>query len=677
MDIPVSWLRTCETPAELQERITEEAAAGAGPPEPGHATAEAGPPVTAAADGGAGDRYAPFPLTDLQQAYLVAKDPQLGDDTIGCHVYREFEVAGLDVAALQDAWHRVVRHHDMLRAVITPDGRQRVQEPESVEQAPLAVGGIAAAPEVRTRLSHRRYAPGDWPMHTVEVSHDPGGRSLVHLSIDVLLTDGHGLGVILDDWWRCYRDPAHEPAAPALTVRDCVLDLAAQQRTPAHRAHLDHWTERLAGLPDGPPVTGDPVRGPVVRTALDGRVGRAQWQAIGRLAADWEVSPTALVLTVFAEAFSRQRHAGPLSLVLTTNHRSRLPAEAEDLVGPFTSSLVLPLPNTLDDPLREAARDVHRRLWEGLDHAAVSGVSALRALRAEDRTAPVPSARRVHEPARNRPARRDGFAGDVTFAMSQTSGVALDHQMWERDGELRIRWDVVTGRFAPGEADDLFAGFLNSLHALSDRPAGHRAMNELQQAYFVPRAITPPGEWDGCQVYHSFDVDDLDPQRLATAWQRLIAAYDVLRTVVTHDGRLAVSPHVPDHVAVPVQDLTGADDRRGTSGRPAAAHGRPGVPAGQGPALGPEGHPPVRPRHRPPHDRPDRARRRQHPLPRTRALPSLRRARRRDRHTRPPYRVRGRAEGTPRHPPATGAARPLAPAGRGAAPRTRRGARRP
>ncbi|MEV6116045.1 amino acid adenylation domain-containing protein [Streptomyces sp. NPDC052109] len=543
VDIPLSWLRRCPTPAALLARVTEH---GAGDQAPGHTLAAPGPDDPQ-------DRHAPFPLTDLQQAYLVAKG-DLAADPVGCHVYREFEVEDLDVAALETAWRKVVAHHDMLRAAVTADGRQRIVT--EAEPPAVVVGPRGEAGAVRERLSHHRYEPGAWPLYTVEVSHAPGGRSVVHLSIDALIVDGHGLGVLLEDWWRCYHDPGHELVLPPVTVRECVRQLDAEQRTPAHRARLDYWADRLTGLAPGPALcrpAGDHPR----RVPLTGCVDRRQWETIGRLAASWEVSPTALVLTLFAENFGRQRDARPLSLVLTTSSRSRLPAQADDVVGPFTSSLVLPLPNTLDRPLRAAATEVHQRLWEGLDHSAVSGVSALRALRAKERSAAAVELPVVFTSllGSGRPG-DDGFAGAVTYAVSQTTGVALDHQMWERDGALHLRWDVAAERFAPGEAEVLFAGFLNALHALGDEPVARRRLNDLQQAYFVPRAAGEPGPWDGCQVHHSFEVDDLDVPRLTRAWLRLVRAYDVLRTVVTHDGALAVGDHVPSAWAVPVIDLS-------------------------------------------------------------------------------------------------------------------------
>ena len=93
VDIPVPWLGAGPTVAALADRVRAEQ-------RPGQPTAEpATPPAT--------DRFAAFPLTDLQQAYLIGRDPQLGGDPVGCLVYREFEVPQLDVDRLYAAWYLI------------------------------------------------------------------------------------------------------------------------------------------------------------------------------------------------------------------------------------------------------------------------------------------------------------------------------------------------------------------------------------------------------------------------------------------------------------------------------------------------------------------------------------------------------------------------------------------
>jgi hypothetical protein len=82
----------------------------------------AGPPRTGPAPSAPG----PFPLTEMQLAYLVGRaDGWLGDH-VAPHYYTEVDVTDLDVTRLTAAVRGVVSRHPMLRAVITPDVRQRV-----------------------------------------------------------------------------------------------------------------------------------------------------------------------------------------------------------------------------------------------------------------------------------------------------------------------------------------------------------------------------------------------------------------------------------------------------------------------------------------------------------------------------------------------------------------------
>ena len=538
------------------------------------------------------DRYAPFPLTPMQQAYVTGSHPDLGPDPVGCHLYREFEIAGLDPDRLKEAWGRVVDHHDMLRAVLIEDGRQRVM-PEAGPWT-MPVHEVADADlddrvaEVRGRLTRLRHEPGDWPLFAVEVTRACDGRAVVHLDVDAVVTDGRGLDVLLSDWWRAYvrpGDPLPEPPGAGPSVRECVERLRAHADTPAYHADVDHWRRRLADLPPGPALpravpaaastapaaeAGVPVPVPSgePRRPLEGGLAEAEWRTLRERAAAWNVSPTALVLTVFAETLAWAGAHTPFSLVLTTTDRVRLPAAADRLVGPFTSSLVFPVPALDSMDLGEAAREVHRLLWSDLDHAAVGGVEVLRRLW-RGAPPPLPVVFTSMLGARPEPP---GFGRDVRYAVTRTSGVGLDHQMWEQDGELRFRWDVADG-LNPG-VEAVFARFANTLHALAaEDPCGDRVLplNDLQQAYYVARR----SGGEGCQVYHAFEVADLDVDRLERAWLRLTEAYEPLRASVTVDGRLLVRSRAPRRWHVPVSGLDAESVRAALSVRP--------FPLGRGP----------------------------------------------------------------------------------------------
>ncbi|GAA2942395.1 hypothetical protein GCM10020227_06330 [Streptomyces flavovirens] len=72
------------------------------------------------------NRHEPFPLTDIQAAYLIGRTDAYAYGGIGCHAYVELRYPDLDVARVTAAWRELVQRHDMLRAVVHRDGHQRV-----------------------------------------------------------------------------------------------------------------------------------------------------------------------------------------------------------------------------------------------------------------------------------------------------------------------------------------------------------------------------------------------------------------------------------------------------------------------------------------------------------------------------------------------------------------------
>jgi len=71
------------------------------------------------------ERYEPFPLTDVQQAYLIGRRDSMELGGVSAHWYAEYEATDLDLHRLESAVRKVISRHDMLRTVFLPDGRQQ------------------------------------------------------------------------------------------------------------------------------------------------------------------------------------------------------------------------------------------------------------------------------------------------------------------------------------------------------------------------------------------------------------------------------------------------------------------------------------------------------------------------------------------------------------------------
>ena len=569
MLVPMAALSRCQGAGALTSMVEEQADQDRDWPGPARTSAPSRPGPDDEA------RLIPFELTAIQQAYLVGKDPDLTGDPIGCHLYREFDVAQADPERLRAAWERVIAEQDMLRTVVTEDGRQRVLPELPPWQLPVHEGGDPAMLAARARLSHRCYDPGQWPLFDVEVTLRPDGPATVHLSLDALLTDGAGLDHLLERWWRHYLDPEAAAAPPELTAGDCLRWLGGPSRAERRRRDLDHWTRRLAGMPPGPAVTVpvEPRESCHRRVPLDEELDQAQWAALQTRAEELQVSPSALVLAVLAVTLRRHqqgrhqqgRHqratadGGAFSLVLTTNQRGQLPGGVPGVVAPFTSTAVVVVDEDAEGGIDDVARVLHQRLWEDLDHQSVSAVEALREVRGSD-AAPLPVVfTSLLDPGRRVPP--GSFGDAVTYRLSQTSDVAIDCQVEEAGGRLRVHWDVAPALTAPGTCEVLIAEFVNGMLACAAGTGSTtvRPLNELQQAYHVARA-DEPSPWDGCQVYQAIEVADLDPERLAAAWTGMLRDHEALRSYATADGEILLVPDWPATWHLPVVSLDdGAD----------------------------------------------------------------------------------------------------------------------
>ena len=73
-------------------------------------------------------RYLPFLLTDVQQAYLLGRSDAFELGNISTHVYIEANLLNLNVERFTQAWNLLLQRHEMLRAVFSLEGSQRILE---------------------------------------------------------------------------------------------------------------------------------------------------------------------------------------------------------------------------------------------------------------------------------------------------------------------------------------------------------------------------------------------------------------------------------------------------------------------------------------------------------------------------------------------------------------------
>jgi amino acid adenylation domain-containing protein len=435
------------------------------------------------------ERFQAFPLTDIQQAYWLGRQGALELGGVGCHLYREFERSGLDLDRLERAWQLLVERHDMLRAVFSAEGEQRVLE--SVPACRIARldlrGWEAGAAEtalaaVREEMSHRVYAPDRWPLFDLRATLLDGGRTRIHFSLDLLLADAASILLLLREWAELYEAPVDRHNPPAVTFRDYVLAGAAWRETARFHADEAYWEERLDELPPAPrlPLARDPAgveRPQFVRRGF--RLPAPAWSALRRRAERSGLTPSALLCAAYADVLAAWSGPSRFTVVLTLFQRLGDHPGVRGLVGDFTSTLLLAVDAGAGATFEERARALQARLAEDLDHSLVSGVQVARRLHRRERQPvilPVVFTSTLgHRPDGGGEAGPSlDWLGETVYGITQTPQVWLDHHAVEEGDDLVLAWDAVEALFPPGLLDDLFTAYTGFVRRLAEEELAWR-----------------------------------------------------------------------------------------------------------------------------------------------------------------------------------------------------------
>jgi amino acid adenylation domain-containing protein len=430
------------------------------------------------------NRYQEFPLSDIQQAYLIGRSEGVELGNITCHNYFEVDVVDWNAERFEAALHKVIERHDMLRCIVLPEGRQRIlqQVPpyrvKSLDFRGLEPAAAAAqSEEIRGRMSHMMHRSDRWPLFDFVISHLDTHRSRLHISLDMLIADGRSFEILFGELALLYCNPGATLPPLDLTFRDYLLAFNALEHTDAFRKSREYWLKRLPTMPPSPelPLAINPaaVQSPryIRRSA---RIDAATWKSLKAKGSRISLTPSGVLLAAYAEVLSIWSKNPRFTINLTLFNRPPLHEQANDIIGDFTSVSLQEVDNSKPESFESRAKRLKEQLWQDLDHRDFGGVRVLRELSALQGTGPKAIMPVVFTSLLNLADRSEESTwanriGQTGFAISQTPQVYLDFIVNEDRSELVISWDAVEELFPAGMLDDMFEAFQHLLRNLATK----------------------------------------------------------------------------------------------------------------------------------------------------------------------------------------------------------------
>nr|MCH9716978.1 amino acid adenylation domain-containing protein [Gammaproteobacteria bacterium] len=473
------------------------------------------------------DEHDTFDLTPMQESYVIGASQECP-----CQVYTEFDVESLNIEFFQQAVRLVVKRHPMLHAAIVK-GTQQMIFSEINRQKPVHFEVIQAADlDIRRQecLSLFKTQPDlYWDIQLTRLNTN---TVRIHLLLDMLFIDATSAWSLAREVTEHYRSLLLQgiPVTMSnsrLEFRDYCNQLGIRQ---ASDASIKYWKERCEWIP-GPPLiprlkqTGMQEVS-FKRASFSLKPG--QWHALKNRARDFQVTPNALLLSLFSESLRLYAESPNFSIAVTMSERPvSCNNDYSDVVGEFTNILLCSATARQGSNISDRAIAIHHELTEGLEHSDVSGLEVVRMLR-----------KYQSDPHLIFPVVFTSFLGIVrsdlelagcntklNFQQTQTPQITLDHQVYELNGELQVNWDYDSNIYTKDLISDMLRCFQ---HLLEDV-----AINNFHAAMLPPEVML-----------------------LRTSMNQTSYAFDLTQPSLLHELVLQAAQKNPDAIAVIDQEIT-------------------------------------------------------------------------------------------------------------------------
>jgi len=440
------------------------------------------------------NRFESFPLTDLQQAYLIGRSEGIELGNISCHGYAEVDMENWDRERFQAALQKIIDRHEMLRCIVLPEGRQQILSSTSPYEIKVndlrrldAATAAARLESIRARMSHQVHASDQWPLFEFCVTMLDAKISRLHISLDLLIGDGRSFEIVFQELMRLYHHPEESLPPLELSFRDYVQALTSLEQTDVFRESREYWVNRVPALPPSPELPLEKSPASISRPVFKRRsacVDPEVWRNLKEKAARFQSTPVGTLLAAYAEVLAIWSKNPRFTINLTLFNRLPLHPQSNSIVGDFTSVNLLEVDNSTPPTFAARMQQQQERLWQDLDHRYFSGIQMMRELARFQRVGPAAIMPVVFTSLLNLGEKDDGATwssrlGRCVYAITQTPQVYLDYMVYEEKGSLLINWDAVEELFPAGLLDDMFRAYQRLLQDLAaDDSAWQRTLAE-------------------------------------------------------------------------------------------------------------------------------------------------------------------------------------------------------
>lgn len=413
-----------------------------------------------------------FPLNSIQAAYLMGRSTDYDLGNISCHYYVELETE-LDIQRFETALNQVIKHQPSLRTIVHQDGYQQVLddtpyyniEVTDMSSLPKAVQNMRIR-EYRNKVSHTMFEMGKWPLFRFKAMKIGEGKHILFADIDVMIADAGSFFIFGDEIMTYYNDVSAKPEPFDFEFSDYLRSLENFKTSEKYQNDRKYWMDRIDGFPMPPtlPVSADisMIKKPHFRR-LTRKFEREEYNVFKNIAAEHQITPAVMLCCAYCNVLALYCDKQEFLMNLTMFNRYPFYEKVNDIMGDFTSTIILDAQVNSAKTFWEQCVVMQKRFGEDIEHRCFDGIDFLKELSKKNNHTPflVPA---VFTCA----IFGDGVKGwndigSIRYALSQTSQVLLDNQITVLENELTVVWDFVDNAFDTSIIEEMYDTYISMI----------------------------------------------------------------------------------------------------------------------------------------------------------------------------------------------------------------------
>lgn len=416
------------------------------------------------------DKYKPFPLTNVQSAYLTGRDDAYEMGGVSTHAYYEIKTH-VDIKQFEKALNATIKKHDMLRAVMLPEGCQCVLENVPYYQIDTKDFSDKSEKEKekyiqkqRKNLSHAQIDPYKWPLFNFGALKLDENTAYLFVSFDLLITDGASIRILMKEVMDAYNGELNNDLGN-FGYRDYVLALQEILKGDAYKKDKAYWQEKVEGIPAAAQLSQiekiENVKSPKFKR-LSRTIDPKIWDKIKAVSAAKQITSSSLLCALYGKILYRYSGQAQHTINVTMFTRHNLDKHINELIGDFTTVSLLSADYSHAENPYVLAKEIQGNMFSNLSHRLYDGIELIRDI-AKTRNSPTSVIMPIVFTSMLMEDQYGGTNqwGEVEYGISQTSQVFLDCQIMQDDKALSITWDYAADLFDERFIEQMFSGYLS------------------------------------------------------------------------------------------------------------------------------------------------------------------------------------------------------------------------